>query len=309
MKRGQQQSQAADTGGATPMQQPQTDWRSVAHAAANTPNALYVSRADPTYADVNTCWRLRDKLWQITGLVFAVVIVILVILLPFFAGKFLRVLAQNTRIDLFAMFRESGQFRMCVSSGQAGSAGPPGPPGEKGSMGPVGPASAGPPGEKGATGPAGPPGEKGAMGPAGPGYPGPRGLRGPSGRQGPPGQKGAIGPTGPKGCCESTGACPKGYQNRRGICYKAFYTRKTFEGASTTCRQDGGTVAKSEDPVSSGWLIAMYGATGCTDEFWFSLPYRDCVQYRIAEDKWDDVPGCDTPANFICKVTPVTWCN
>ncbi|XP_019633429.1 PREDICTED: collectin-12-like [Branchiostoma belcheri] len=177
---------------------------------------------------------------------------------------------------------------MCVSSGQAGSAGPPGPPGEKGSMGPVGPASAGPPGEKGATGPAGPPGEKGTMGPAGPGYPGPRGLRGPSGRQGPPGQKGAIGPTGPKGCCESTGACPKGYQNRRGICYKAFYTRKTFEAASATCRQDGGTVAKSDDPVSSGWLIAMYGATGCTDEFWFSLPYRDCVQYRIAEDKWDN---------------------
>ncbi|XP_078613406.1 uncharacterized protein LOC144883067 [Branchiostoma floridae x Branchiostoma japonicum] len=31
------------------MQQPQTDWRSIADAAASIPNALYVSRADRTY--------------------------------------------------------------------------------------------------------------------------------------------------------------------------------------------------------------------------------------------------------------------
>ncbi|XP_066301793.1 CD209 antigen-like [Branchiostoma lanceolatum] len=47
MPGGQQQSQTGDTG-TTPMQQPQTDWQSIADAAASIPNALYVSRADYT---------------------------------------------------------------------------------------------------------------------------------------------------------------------------------------------------------------------------------------------------------------------
>eukprot|EP00058_Branchiostoma_floridae_P015957 XP_002601445.1 hypothetical protein BRAFLDRAFT_104394 [Branchiostoma floridae] len=46
MSEGNQQSQAK-TGGTTPQQQPQTDWRSIAHAAANIPNTMYVSRAAP----------------------------------------------------------------------------------------------------------------------------------------------------------------------------------------------------------------------------------------------------------------------
>ncbi|KAI8511625.1 hypothetical protein Bbelb_107250, partial [Branchiostoma belcheri] len=41
----QQQAQTGTTGGATPTQSQQTDWRSLADAAANTPNPLYVSRA------------------------------------------------------------------------------------------------------------------------------------------------------------------------------------------------------------------------------------------------------------------------
>eukprot|EP00058_Branchiostoma_floridae_P020440 XP_002605930.1 hypothetical protein BRAFLDRAFT_87395 [Branchiostoma floridae] len=45
---GQQQPQTDDPG-ATPTQQPQTDWRSIADAAASIPNALYISRADRTY--------------------------------------------------------------------------------------------------------------------------------------------------------------------------------------------------------------------------------------------------------------------
>eukprot|EP00058_Branchiostoma_floridae_P018050 XP_002603539.1 hypothetical protein BRAFLDRAFT_79074 [Branchiostoma floridae] len=48
MQGDQQQSQTGDTG-TTPMQQPQTDWRSIADAAASIPNALYVPRADRTY--------------------------------------------------------------------------------------------------------------------------------------------------------------------------------------------------------------------------------------------------------------------
>eukprot|EP00058_Branchiostoma_floridae_P007225 XP_002592713.1 hypothetical protein BRAFLDRAFT_67153 [Branchiostoma floridae] len=50
MPRGQQQSQTGDTDATgAPTQQPQTDWRSIADAAACIPNALYVSRADRTY--------------------------------------------------------------------------------------------------------------------------------------------------------------------------------------------------------------------------------------------------------------------
>ncbi|KAI8506313.1 hypothetical protein Bbelb_157400 [Branchiostoma belcheri] len=45
MSGGQQQSQTVDSGGATPQQQDQTNWRSLADAAANIPNTMYVSRA------------------------------------------------------------------------------------------------------------------------------------------------------------------------------------------------------------------------------------------------------------------------
>ncbi|KAI8487289.1 hypothetical protein Bbelb_350870 [Branchiostoma belcheri] len=45
MSGGQQPSQIGDTGGASPQQQDQTNWRSLADAAANIPNAMYVSRA------------------------------------------------------------------------------------------------------------------------------------------------------------------------------------------------------------------------------------------------------------------------
>ncbi|XP_019614638.1 PREDICTED: collagen alpha-1(I) chain-like [Branchiostoma belcheri] len=45
MPGGQQQSQTSDTAGETPTQQPQTDWRSLADAAANIPNLMYGTRA------------------------------------------------------------------------------------------------------------------------------------------------------------------------------------------------------------------------------------------------------------------------
>ncbi|XP_078612798.1 uncharacterized protein LOC144882691 [Branchiostoma floridae x Branchiostoma japonicum] len=53
MPGGQQQSQTGDTG-TTPMQQPQTDWRARADAAANIPNPMYVSRADYTHSDAGS---------------------------------------------------------------------------------------------------------------------------------------------------------------------------------------------------------------------------------------------------------------
>eukprot|EP00058_Branchiostoma_floridae_P002826 XP_002588314.1 hypothetical protein BRAFLDRAFT_81457 [Branchiostoma floridae] len=57
MQEDQQQSQTDDTG-TTPTQQPQTDWRSIADAAASIPNALYVTRAGtiPTTQQPQTDW-------------------------------------------------------------------------------------------------------------------------------------------------------------------------------------------------------------------------------------------------------------
>ncbi|KAI8486775.1 hypothetical protein Bbelb_355230 [Branchiostoma belcheri] len=284
MKRGQQQSQTGDTEGATPIQQPQTDWRSVADAAANIPKALFsvffLSRnltrdtmkrgqqqsqtgdtegATPysslrqiggplrtplrtyrrlslnlltrdtmkrgqqqsqtgdtedanvygTAADVKKCWRLRNKLWQITGLVFALVIVIL---LSFFSGKAAYQSAETAK-QLEDMKQRLAELERSAGPpgppgptglpGEKGPIGPIGPRGEKGPIGPVGPVSTGPrgpPGEKGPIGPMGPRGEKGPIGPVGPVSTGPRGPpgeKGPIGPMGPRGEKGPIGPVGP----------------------------------------------------------------------------------------------------------------
>ncbi|XP_019619597.1 PREDICTED: uncharacterized protein LOC109466321 [Branchiostoma belcheri] len=55
---GGQQHSRTDTGGTTPMQQPQTDWRSLADAGANVPNPLYVSKAGTTpMQQPQTDWR------------------------------------------------------------------------------------------------------------------------------------------------------------------------------------------------------------------------------------------------------------
>ncbi|KAI8491373.1 hypothetical protein Bbelb_310060 [Branchiostoma belcheri] len=200
MSGGQQQSQTGDTEGATPKQQDQTDWRSVANASANIANSLYVSRSDAydTPPDGNKCWCLRNKLWQITGLVFAVVIVIL---LSFFSIKAFNQSAETAKQlqDLKKQNHKTEQRlaeleQTCVSSGQPVFAGRPGPPGGKG---PIGPVSTGPPG------PCGPPGENATIGPVGPasvgppGPPGPPGEKGAIGLTGPRGEKGSIGPVGP----------------------------------------------------------------------------------------------------------------
>ncbi|KAI8515230.1 hypothetical protein Bbelb_078210 [Branchiostoma belcheri] len=330
MKRGQQQSQTGDPGGATPRQQPQTDWRSVAHTAANTPNALYAPRADAydTASDGNKGWRLRNKLWQITVLVFAVVIVILLSFCLFSAQD----AVANQSAEMTKQLEEIKQRlaeleQTCVSCGLPG---PLGHPGEKGAMGPVGPVSTGPPGppgppgNKGASGPTGPRGEKGGIGPAGPGSTGPPGSPGQKGAMGPvgpastgppgprgsPGQKGTMGPIGPQGPKgppgfqgspgrpgqkgemgppaprrESSGACPKDYVKRRGICFKAFLTPKSFDAANEICRQDDGTLAMPKDAETNEVLISLYKAAGCPGTtFMFGLSYR----HKDGEFKWVD---------------------
>ncbi|KAI8509768.1 hypothetical protein Bbelb_121960 [Branchiostoma belcheri] len=190
MSGGQQRSQTGDTGGATPQQQGQTNWRSIADAAANIPNAMYVSRADYG-ADANnkTKWLDRGKkVLKGTGLFIAVATVLL---FPIFAvkvstlsGDVSKLAARNRMTELQITelkqmcvlpgpnhsLDENGLLKSPtppgssgnVTTGVAGAAGPPGPPGPPGA-----------PGEKGPTGPAGPEGKAGKPGSTGP--PGPLG--------------------------------------------------------------------------------------------------------------------------------------
>ncbi|XP_019642084.1 PREDICTED: collectin-12-like [Branchiostoma belcheri] len=221
MSGGQQPSQTGDTGGAKPKQQDQTNWKSVADAAANIPNALYVSRADYTdgaNTKVKKCIHLFKKFMKGTGVFFAVVSILL---FPLFAVKVFDDVAKLTARNRMSELRITELEQMCVLpgpnhslaenglfksltppgssgnvttgvAGAAGPPGPPGPPGEKGPMGPAGPEGKAGTDDKGPIGPAtlplpGPLGEKGFLGPAGPV---------PTRPPGPPGEKGPIGPPG-----------------------------------------------------------------------------------------------------------------
>ncbi|KAI8509770.1 hypothetical protein Bbelb_121980 [Branchiostoma belcheri] len=192
MSGGQQQSQTGDTGGATPQQQGQTNWRSLADAAANIPNTMYVSRAvkvSTLFDDVSKLSaRNRMTELQITELKQMCV-------LPGPNHS----LAVNGLLKSPTPPGSSGNVTTGVAR-PAGPPGPPGPPGEKGSTGPAGPGGkAGKPGSTGPLGPPGPPGEKGPMGPAGPeGKAGKPGSPGPLGPPGPPGEKGPMGLAGPE---------------------------------------------------------------------------------------------------------------
>ncbi|KAI8502740.1 hypothetical protein Bbelb_194420 [Branchiostoma belcheri] len=179
MPGGQQQAQTADTAGTTPVQQPQTDWTSVADAAAAVPNPLYVTRTVKVSSNSEEIAKLSAEMIKLNG------------------SNERRIVCRASRIP-----GEKGAMGPAGPPGEIGAVGPAGPPGEIGAVGP-----AGPPGEIGAVGLAGPPGGKGAVGPAGsgsPGLPGPPGERGPRGpvghgSAGPPGEKGGMGPPGHPG--------------------------------------------------------------------------------------------------------------
>ncbi|CAH1271099.1 COL6A5 [Branchiostoma lanceolatum] len=219
------------------MQQPQTEWKSRADAAANIPNPLYVTRADAKYdADANKkpkCRRVIKKLlqtvWFVSGLA-------VIIMLPYLTVQVISISEEMAKLseemaelsgEMAKLNRWNDLERSPGHTGGKGDIGPVDPtftepPGKKGPIAPVGPpeqkgakgpassVSPGPPGEKGPVGSAGPasvgppepPGEKGAMGPAGP--PGQNGVMGPAGHgltgpPGPPGEKGAMGPAGHPG--------------------------------------------------------------------------------------------------------------
>eukprot|EP00058_Branchiostoma_floridae_P018073 XP_002603562.1 hypothetical protein BRAFLDRAFT_79095 [Branchiostoma floridae] len=116
-----QQSQTGDTTGNARHQQSQDDWRALADAAANIPNALYASRAGEDVKK-SACCR-PHKLLQIktiTGLVFALVITIL---LPYLAAKVAilsdevsEVRARN-RINEQRLTKLEGQMQLQQSGG------------------------------------------------------------------------------------------------------------------------------------------------------------------------------------------------
>ncbi|XP_066299148.1 collagen alpha-1(I) chain-like [Branchiostoma lanceolatum] len=226
--------------------QAQTDWRSIADAAANIPNAMYVSRADVygTEMDKKTKWfRLCKKFWQATAALF---IVGIAALLPFFAVKVItlaekvnKLEEQLTELRVTELERNGGSMGLNppnmtgpILQGDAGSVGPPGPPGPLGPSGPPGPigqpgvpGSAGTPGfqgKRGPLGPAGPMGQDGKAGVPGPhGAPGEKGSMGQAGPRGPGGKDGVPGPPGPPGGKESLGTTgligPMGQAGPRGL--------------------------------------------------------------------------------------------
>ncbi|KAI8510588.1 Fibrinogen C domain-containing protein 1 [Branchiostoma belcheri] len=65
--------------------------------------------------------------------------------------------------------------------------------------------------------------------------------------------------------------CPEGYIKWRGICYKAFNTRKTFDQAAAACRADRGTPAMPRDAETNAFLISLYKSVREDWNFWFGL--------------------------------------
>ncbi|XP_078702250.1 lithostathine-1-alpha-like isoform X2 [Branchiostoma floridae x Branchiostoma belcheri] len=133
-------------------------------------------------------------------------------------------------------------------------------------------------------------------------------------------------------------SCPEGYTKWRGICYKAFNTRKTFNKAGAACRADGGTLAMPRDAETNAFLIPLYKSVSKYRKFWIGLhdqreegkfewvdgsalgPYSswgpiqpanwegnlDCVVYTemlLFKDKWVVYP-CHLRFYFICQTAP-----
>ncbi|CAH1277277.1 ADGRL2 [Branchiostoma lanceolatum] len=67
-----------------------------------------------------------------------------------------------------------------------------------------------------------------------------------------------------------------GYTVFRGICYKVFKTKKSFDEASATCRADGGTLAMPRDAQINDFLISLYRKSGNVQPInvWFGLHDR-----------------------------------
>ncbi|XP_019617833.1 PREDICTED: CD209 antigen-like [Branchiostoma belcheri] len=134
--------------------------------------------------------------------------------------------------------------------------------------------------------------------------------------------------------------CPEGYTKWRGICYKFFYTRKTFDQAAAACRADGGTLAMPRDAETNAFLDSLHNSVSDSGNFWIGLHdqreegkfewmdwsalgsynswgkrqpnndrgrrEQDCVTYSVNpshKDKWND-HYCDLRLYFICQTAP-----
>ncbi|XP_078689340.1 uncharacterized protein LOC144920845 [Branchiostoma floridae x Branchiostoma belcheri] len=63
-------------------------------------------------------------------------------------------------------------------------------------------------------------------------------------------------------------SCPEGYTIWRGICYKAFNIRKTFDQATAACGADGGTLAMPRDADTNGFLVSLYKSVSVRLAYW-----------------------------------------
>ncbi|XP_078665176.1 uncharacterized protein LOC144907709 [Branchiostoma floridae x Branchiostoma belcheri] len=134
--------------------------------------------------------------------------------------------------------------------------------------------------------------------------------------------------------------CPEGYTKWRGICYKFFYTRKTFDQAAAACRADSGTLAMPRDAETNAFLDSLHNSVSDSGNFWIGLHdqreegkfewmdwsalgsynswgkrqpnndrgrrEQDCVTYSVNpshKDKWND-HYCDLRLYFICQTAP-----
>eukprot|EP00058_Branchiostoma_floridae_P001040 XP_002586528.1 hypothetical protein BRAFLDRAFT_106427 [Branchiostoma floridae] len=70
---------------------------------------------------------------------------------------------------------------------------------------------------------------------------------------------------------KTSASCPNGYTTLNGICYKAFYKKKTFSDAAAACGEDGGTLAMPRDAETNGFLISLYKSVIDDDALWFGL--------------------------------------
>ncbi|XP_078621970.1 perlucin-like protein [Branchiostoma floridae x Branchiostoma japonicum] len=131
-------------------------------------------------------------------------------------------------------------------------------------------------------------------------------------------------------------SCPTGYTEFRGICYKAFNTKKTFSGAAAACGEDGGTLAMPQDAETDAFLVSLRKSVSDSGLFWFGLHdqreaghfewvdgsalgtysnwapgqpnnyggNQDCVYYpEYPFWKWAD-ESCDLRIRFICQAVP-----
>ncbi|XP_019639111.1 PREDICTED: C-type lectin domain family 4 member M-like [Branchiostoma belcheri] len=92
--------------------------------------------------------------------------------------------------------------------------------------------------------------------------------------------------------------CPHGYQKYRQLCYKVFFSRKTFHDSAAACRADGGDLAMPRVSGIDAFLVSLVKASSGNlrssigdqqperpSRFWFGLSQRH------HEGQWEWMDG------------------